>query len=89
VATDQFDIAPRTFFEYGRKNLFGKNRSFNVFGSVSLHLQGRDAAAGTADLTEYRVLGTYREPRLLNTATDGLVTATSSSRSARASISGG
>mgnify|MGYP003693938083 CR=1 FL=1 len=25
------------------KNLFGKNRSFNVFGSVSLHLQGRDA----------------------------------------------
>ena len=76
VATDQFDVAPRTFFEYGRKNLFGKNRSFNVFGSVSLHLQGRDAAAGTADLTEYRVLGTYREPRLLNTATDGLVTAT-------------
>ena len=76
VATDQFDIAPRTFFEYGRKNLFGKNRSFNVFGSVSLHLQGRDAAAGTADLTEYRVLGTYREPRLFNTATDGLVTAT-------------
>jgi outer membrane protein assembly complex protein YaeT len=76
VAADQFDIAPRTFFEYGRKNLFGKNRSFNVFGSVSLHLQGRDAAAGTADLTEYRVLGTYREPRLLNTATDGLVTAT-------------
>ena len=76
VASDQFDIAPRTFFEYGRKNLFGKNRSFNVFGSVSLHLQRRDAAAGTADLTEYRVLGTYREPRLLNTATDGLVTAT-------------
>jgi len=76
VARDQFDIAPRTFFEYGRKNLFGKNRSFNVFGSVSLHLQGRDAAAGTADLTEYRVLGTYREPRLLNSATDGLVTAT-------------
>ena len=76
MATDQFDIAPRTFFEYGRKNLFGKNRSFNVFGSVSLHLQGRDAAAGTADLTEYRVLGTYREPRLFNTATDGLVTAT-------------
>jgi outer membrane protein insertion porin family len=76
VATDRFDVAPRTFFEYGRKNLFGKNRSFNVFGSVSLHLQARDAAAGTPNLTEYRVLGTYREPRLLNTATDGLMTAT-------------
>jgi outer membrane protein insertion porin family len=76
VATDQFDIAPRTFFEYVLKNHIGKNPSYNVFGSVSLHLQGRDAAAGTADLTEYRVLGTYREPRLFNTATDGLVTAT-------------
>jgi outer membrane protein insertion porin family len=76
VATDRFDVAPRTFFEYGRKNLFGKNRSFNVFGSISLHLQERDAAAGTPNLTEYRVLGTYREPRFLNSTTDGLVTAT-------------
>jgi outer membrane protein insertion porin family len=76
VATERFDLAPRTFFEYGRRNLFGKNRSINVFSSVSLHLQNRDSTTGSSNLTEYRVLGTYREPRLLNTAADGLLTAT-------------
>jgi len=75
-ATDKLDVAPRAFLGYGRRNLFGKNRSFNVFGSVSLHLQNLNSQSGTANLTEYRVLGTYREPRLLNTATDGLLTAT-------------
>jgi outer membrane protein assembly complex protein YaeT len=75
VAAQRFDVAPRMFFEYGRRNLFGKNRSINVFGSVSLHPQNRDFATGSR-LTEYRVLGTYREPRLLNTAADGLLTAT-------------
>ena len=75
-ATENLDVAPRTFFGYGRRNLFGKNRSFNVFGSISVHLQNLNAQAGTGNLTEYRVLGTYREPRLLNTATDGLLTAT-------------
>jgi outer membrane protein assembly complex protein YaeT len=74
TATERFDLAPRTFFEYGRRNLFGKNRSVNVFSSVSLHL--RDVTSGSSNLTEYRVLGTYREPRLFNTAADGLVTAT-------------
>jgi outer membrane protein insertion porin family len=76
VATERFDLAPRTFFEYGRRNLFGKNRSINLFSSISLHLQNRDSTSGPANLTEYRVLGTYREPRLLNTAADGLLTAT-------------
>jgi len=76
VATEEFDVAPRTFFEYGRRNLFGKNRSINVFGSISLHLQNRDSTTGSPNLAEYRVLGTYREPRLLNTAADGLLTGT-------------
>ena len=75
-ATDELDVAPRAFFGYGRRNLFGKNRSFNVFSSVSVHLQNRDSQSGTGNLTEYRVLGTYREPRLLNTTTDGLFTTT-------------
>jgi outer membrane protein insertion porin family len=75
-ATDKLDVAPRTFFGYGRRNLFGKNRSFNVFGSISVHLQNLNSPSGTENLTEYRVLGTYREPRLLNTATDGILTAT-------------
>ena len=90
MAADQFDLAPRAFFKSPRQNLFGKNRSFNVFTSVSLHLQGRDAGTPTtADLTEYRVLGTYREPRLLNTAADGSSRGTRAADPHRASISGG
>jgi outer membrane protein insertion porin family len=77
VATDRFDIAPRTFFGFGRRNLFGKNRSLNVFGSLSVQLLNRNApTTSSSNQTEYRVLGTYREPRLLNTAADGLLTAT-------------
>jgi outer membrane protein assembly factor BamA len=86
VATERFDLAPRTFFEYGRRNLFGKNRSFNFFSSVSLHLQNRDATIGPSNLTEYRVLGTYREPRLFNTVADGLL-ATTFERQSRTSFS--
>ena len=76
VATQRFDVAPRMFFGYGRRNLFGKNRSINFFGSVSLHLQNQDLFATGPRLTEYRALVTYREPRLLNTTADGLLTAT-------------
>ena len=77
VATERFDVAPRTFFEYGRRNLFGKNRSFNLFSSISLHLRELDSTStGAANLTEYRILGTYREPRLFNTAADGLLAVT-------------
>jgi outer membrane protein assembly complex protein YaeT len=86
VATERFDLAPRTFFEYGRRNLFGKNRSINFFSSVSIHLQNRESTIGPSNLTEYRVLGTYREPRLFNTAADGLL-ATTFERQSRTSFS--
>jgi outer membrane protein insertion porin family len=43
-ATDQFEIAPRAFFEVGRRNLFGKNRSVNFFSSVSLHPKNEEEA---------------------------------------------
>ena len=75
VAEQQFEVAPRMFVEYGRRNLFGRNRSINLFASVSLHLQNQDAFATGTRFTEYRLLGTYREPRLFNTAADGLLTA--------------
>jgi len=76
VAAQRFDVAPRMFFGYGRRNLFGKNRSINFFGSVSLHLQNRAEFVTGPRLTEYRALTTYREPRQLDTAADGLLTAT-------------
>ena len=80
---EQFEIAPRAFFEIGRRNLFGGNRSVSFFSSVSLHpkdlpfFAGEGAeSSGGYGLTEYRLLGTYREPRLLNTAFDGFATLT-------------
>ena len=68
VATEKFDIAPRALFEYGRRNLFGRNRSANLFMSVSRSV--------VYSLTEYRLVATFREPHLLNTPADAFVNAT-------------
>ena len=65
---DELDFAPRAFFEIGRRNLFGKNRSVNLFASVAEHCNS------SADRVP--ALGTYREPRLFDTPADAFVTAT-------------
>lgn len=71
------EIAPRGFFEVGRRNLWGKNRAVNLFGRLSLRRRGTvddadtSAAASTTDTgLEYRVVGSYREPRFLATHGD-------------------
>ncbi|PYR29134.1 MAG: hypothetical protein DMF92_12565 [Acidobacteria bacterium] len=82
VAAQRLEFAPRAFFEIGRRNLFGKNRSINLFSSISLHPNDSFAEQGSPSsdtgygLTEYRVQGTFREPRVFDTAFDALVTAT-------------
>ena len=48
AAVSQLDFAPRAFFEIGRRNLFDKNRSINLFTRVSL----RSIEDATIDLTE-------------------------------------
>ena len=54
----------------GRRNLFGKNRSVNLFASVSLHPRDLSSSSRVGyEFTEYRVLATFREPRLFDTAT--------------------
>ncbi len=64
---ETFEIAGRGFFEAGRRNLWGKNRSVNVFLRASVRPRDfpgdpeRDGS-GLA-FNEYRVLGTWREPR--------------------------
>ncbi|HOQ60348.1 MAG TPA: POTRA domain-containing protein [Vicinamibacterales bacterium] len=66
------EIAPRGFVEIGRRNLFGGNRSINLFGRVSLRRRTAEGAAtggqpvdgGSETAAEYRVAATYREPRL-------------------------
>ena len=66
---ERIEFAPRGFFEVGRRNLFGHNRSVNLFTRLSLRLRSdpvltADGTQPTTDFNEYRVLGTYRQPKL-------------------------
>ena len=90
TAEERLEFAPRAFFDIGRRNLFGRNRSINLFTRISLRprdqLVGEEPLpeAASADgssssqfgFTEYRILGTYREPQVLGTAADGFLTGT-------------
>ncbi len=68
----RFDVAPRGFFEIGRRNLWGKNRSLNLFVRGALRTSetfnndqappDSTAEASTAGINEYRILAAYREP---------------------------
>jgi len=71
-AGEAFEVAPRAFFEIGRRNVFGKNRSVNLYTSVALHPPQDQLPA----FTEYRVIGTYREPRLFDTTVDAFLNTT-------------
>jgi len=82
VETTEF--APRGFFEIGRRNLWGKNRSVNFFSRVSLRrrsdtvvaapTEGATPAAPVTQVSrtfvEYRVIGSYREPKVAGTDAD-------------------
>jgi outer membrane protein insertion porin family len=79
AAVASLEIAPRAFFEIGRRNLFGKNRSINLFTRASLRPQESAAPGGGSQqfgFIEYRLLGTYREPRVFGTAADAFLTGT-------------
>lgn len=71
-AKEVFDAAPRGSFEITWRNLFGANRSATLFSSLTLHPQG--TIQGERGVTEYRVVNTFREPKVFNTPIDGLVT---------------
>jgi outer membrane protein assembly factor BamA len=66
-AEEHLEVGPRGFFDIGRRNLGGKNRSVNLYTRVSL--RPRDAPDdpeldGTGlEPSDYRIVGTYREPR--------------------------
>jgi outer membrane protein assembly complex protein YaeT len=82
IADERLEVAPRAFFEIGRRNLFGKNRSVNLFTRVSLRPEDAPVVAGEPvtqsgyGFSEYRVLGTFREPRALGTDADAFLTGT-------------
>jgi outer membrane protein assembly complex protein YaeT len=67
-ADERLEFAPRGFFEVSRRNLGGKNRSVSLFTRLSLRPDfgtepGTSGRFGFG-FSEYRVIGTYREPRL-------------------------
>ncbi|MGH9347376.1 MAG: POTRA domain-containing protein [Vicinamibacterales bacterium] len=79
-AEERLELAPRGFVEVGRRNLFGKNRSVNLFARVGLKTRDADVDAPVQEsdygFNEYRVVTAYREPRVFDTPVDVLVTGT-------------
>lgn len=81
AAKEVFEIAPRGFVEFGRRNLFGKNQSLNLFARASLRSRATTSAIEPGEPTptgftfrDYRVLGTYRAPKAFSTPADFLLT---------------
>jgi outer membrane protein insertion porin family len=64
------DFAPRGFVEYGRRNLWGKNRSVNLFARAAIRTSAQSDA-----FNEYRLLAAYREPRAFGSGVDVAFTA--------------
>ena len=73
---ERYEAAPRGFFEIGRRNIGGKNRSMNLYTRFALRpnsnepatvpvAPGDDAGSSPFGFSEYRVVGTYREPKAL------------------------
>ena len=77
-AVERLEFAPRGFFQIGRRNLWGKNRSIDLFTRVSFRPsddpENLQSGGGDFGFNEYRVLGTYREPRAFGFNADVLVT---------------
>ena len=79
-AVEQIEFAPRGFVELGRRNLWGKNRSIDLFSRVSVRRKNDPAnpvqpAGGSGfGFNEYRILATYREPRTFGLLWDIFVT---------------
>jgi outer membrane protein assembly complex protein YaeT len=83
-AVEEFQIAPRGFFEVSRRNLFGKDRSLNLFTSVSFRSKsvsrqpvppGQPAADDGYGFNEYIARVTYGERRVLGSDADITVSA--------------
>jgi outer membrane protein insertion porin family len=75
AAEEQFELAPRGFFEIGRRNLGGRNRSVNLYTRLSLRSsRDREDTGSAFGFPEYRVVATYREPRTFGWNADVTIT---------------
>ena len=83
LAEEHFEVAPRGFFQIGRRNLWGKNRRVDLFTRLAVTPRDPPAVEATPDpfqnesarFYEYRVLGQFREPKAFDTQADVVVTA--------------
>lgn len=72
-ARERLEFAPRGFFEVGRRNLGGKNRSADLYTRLSLRPSEDPAGSAGSNpfgFSEYRIVGTYREPRAFGVNAD-------------------
>jgi outer membrane protein assembly complex protein YaeT len=78
-AQERLELAPRGFFDIGRRNIGGKNRSVDLYTRLSLRPADSTAAGAVSGrlfgFSEYRVVSTYREPRIFGVNADLLFTA--------------
>lgn len=76
VAEESAELAPRGFFEVGRRNIGGKNRLVNLYTRLALRSDDNGEGDGGAfGFPEYRVVATYREPRTFGLNADVTMTA--------------
>lgn len=80
-AEERLDVSPRGFVQLTRRNLWGKNRSASIFSRVSSLARdtlGPDGSSVTSSygLNQYRLVGTFREPRVFGSGADLLAVAT-------------
>ena len=76
AARAQLEFAPRGFFQIGRRNLWGKNRSIDLFTRVSVRRKDdadTEVPMSGLGFNEYRVLLNYLEPRAFRQAGDLIV----------------
>ena len=76
-AVERIEFAPRAFVQIGRRNLWGKNRSIDLFTRVSVRRKNDpvDPVQKTGlGFNEYRILATYTEPRAFGRLWDMFVT---------------
>lgn len=85
-AVEEFQVAPRGFFQVSRRNLFGKDRSISLFTRVSFRPKGVSALRpddvadapiddGGYGFNEYLTRVTYGERRILGFDADATVSA--------------
>ena len=75
TAAEVYEFAPRGFFEIGRRNIGGRDRSANLYTRLSLRPNSDPADRDLFGFEEFRVVGTYREPRALGSYGDLVTTA--------------